>query len=192
MAIEDILRTLDEQAQADCDAVLSEAREHASLIVEEGTREAQQIHDGFSRQAERVASIDAAKRVNAARLESKMMVSSTKGDAVVDVFNTAQSKLSEVRAGADYEALFSALAAEALAGLDGAVTVRVAAQDAALASRAVEASGLSATIDPTLDTAGGIVVEAHDGRIVRRNTLEDRLERTRIIIPSDVAKVLFS
>ena len=192
MAIEDILQALDEQAQADCDAVVEEAREHAKLIVEEGAREAQEIHDGFARHAERVATVEAAKRINAARLEAKMSVSSVKGDAVVDVFGEASKKLREVRSGAEYDRLFAELAAEAFAGLEGSVVVRVAADDAERASRAAQAAGLSAQIDPTLDTAGGIVIEASGGRIIRRNTLEDRLERTRQLIQAEVAKVLFS
>jgi len=192
MAIEDILRALDEQAQADSEAVLEEAREHAKLIVEEGQREAQQIHDRFSRQAESVANAAAAKKVNAARLESKMIVSSVKGDAVVDTFDTTLSELAGLRSSGGYEALFMALAKEAFAGLDGPVTVQVASADAALASRGAEAAGLSATIDASLQTAGGLVVEAYGGRVVRRNTLEDRLERTRQLLQADVAKVLFS
>jgi vacuolar-type H+-ATPase subunit E/Vma4 len=192
MAIEDILKALDEQAQADCEAVLEEARQHATLIVEEGTREAQQIHDGFSRQAERVATVEASKLVNAARLEAKMNVSSVKGDAVVDVFDSAAAKLGEVRSAGSYDSLFGQLAAEAFVGLESPVVVRVAPADAALAASAVQASGLTADVDPTLETAGGIVVEASNGRIIRRNTLEDRLDRTRQLIPADVAKVLFS
>jgi vacuolar-type H+-ATPase subunit E/Vma4 len=191
MAIEDILKALDEQAQADCEAVLEEARQHAALIIEEGSREAQQIHDGFSRQAERVATVEASKLVNAARLEAKMNVSSVKGDAVVDVFDSAAAKLGEVRGGA-YEMLFPQLAAEAFAGLESPVVVRVAPADATLAANAVQASGLTADVDATLETAGGLVVEASNGRIIRRNTLEDRLDRTRQLIPADVAKVLFS
>ena len=192
MAIEDILRALDEQAQADSEAVLEEAREHSRLIVEEGQREADQIHDRFTHQAESVSNAAAAKTVNAARLESKMIVSSVKGDSVVAVFDAALDKLSEARSNGTYESLFLALAKEALEGLEGAVTIEVAPADAALATRAAEASGLSATIDPTLQTAGGLVVEAFGGRIVRRNTLENRLDRTRQILQADVAKVLFS
>ena len=98
----------------------------------------------------------------------------------------------ELRSSAAYEELFAALASEALEGLDGPVTIQVAPADAALASRAAQAAGLTATIDPTLETAGGLVVEAYGGRVMRRNTLEDRLERARQLIQSDVAKVLFS
>jgi len=192
MAIEDILRALDEQAQADSEAVLEEAREHAKLIIEEGERSAQQIHDRFTKQAESVSNAAASKKLNAARLESKMIVSSVKGDSVTAVFDAAADKLPELRSGSGYEALFAQLAKEALAGLTGAVTIRVAPADAQLAARAAEAAGVSAEVDATLQSAGGLVAEADGGRVIRRNTLEDRLERTRQLLPADVAKVLFS
>jgi len=191
MAIEDILKALDEQADTETAAVLDEAREHASLIVEEGQREAQQIHDGFTRQVERVANADAGKVVNAARLEAKMIVSSVKGDGVAAVFDEAGSRLSKTRDG-DYPSLFSALASEALGGMEGAVTIKVSASDGSLAQAAAGSAGLPATIEPTLETAGGLIVEAQGGRVIRRNTLEDRLERCRQMIQADVAKVLFS
>jgi vacuolar-type H+-ATPase subunit E/Vma4 len=191
MAIEDILKALDEQAQAESDAVLEEAREHAKLIIDEGHREAQQIHEGFGRQVERVAKAEASKEVNAARLEAKMIVSSVKGDGVASVFGAASSKLSSVR-DSSYGALFSALSAEALTGVEGPITIRVAPQDGQLAEKAAAVAGLQATVETTLQTAGGLVVEANGGRIVRRNTLEDRLERSRQLVQADVARVLFS
>ena len=191
MAIEDILKTLDEQADAESAAVLSEAREHAKLIVEEGEREAQQIHTGFARQVERVATAEAAKVVNASRLEAKMIVSSVKGDSVSAVFDEAGAKLSSVR-GSGYDALFAALAAEAFSGVDGPVIVRVSPADESLARSAAEKAGLPATVEPTLETEGGLIIEASEGRVIRRNTLEDRLDRSRQLIQADVAKVLFS
>ncbi|TLM98932.1 MAG: hypothetical protein FDZ75_01240, partial [Actinobacteria bacterium] len=52
--------------------------------------------------------------------------------------------------------------------------------------------GVSASVQATLKSAGGLVIEADNGRIVRRNTLEDRLERVRQYVQADVAKVLFA
>ena len=127
-----------------------------------------------------------------ARLGRFTRVSSVKGDAVVDVISAAEERLPEIRTAGGYDALFAALAAEAFAGLDGDVVVHVAPEDANRAARAAAATSLAATVDPTLKTAGGLVVEAHGGRIIRRNTLEDRLERTRQMIQAEVAKVLFS
>lgn len=191
MAIEDILNTLDEQAQADCDAVIAEAREHAKLILDDAQRTADTIHDNFARQIERVAKSSASKLVNAARLEAKMEVSSAKGDGVASVFEAARGKLSSLR-GADYDKLFDQLAAEALVGAGGEVTVHVAPEDVDRAQRAIASNGVSATVVGDLGAVGGLVVEAFGGRIVRRNTFEDRLDRVQQLVQAEVAKVLFS
>ncbi len=191
MAINDILSTLDDQAQADCEAIVGEAREHAKLIVEEAERQAQQIHDTFVNQVERVAKLNASKQVNAARLESKMTVSSVKGDGLTAVFDDAEKQLFSAR-DAGYDALFAALAAEALEDVSGPVTIRVTAKDVGLAQKAASDAGLSADVVGDLDTAGGLVVETGGGKIVRRNTLEDRLSRARQFVRADVAAVLFS
>lgn len=191
MAIEDILRALDQQAKDDCDAVLEEAAEHAKLILDDAQRAAQDTKDGYARQVERVARARAARQVNAARLEAKMKVSSAKGDGVESVFKEAGERLSSLR-DETYDSLFASLAAEAMTGIDGEVTVFVAAEDAARANAAAESAGLQATVDGSLDTAGGLVVEAYGARVIRRNTLEDRLERVAQFKQADVARVLFS
>ena len=191
MAIEDILQALDDQAQADCDAVIGEAQEHAKLIIDEAERQATAIHERFARQVEFVAKSGASKIVNAARLEAKTAVSSVKGSGVVEVFEAARGVLPTLRE-AGYEELFSRLAAEAFEGLESPVHVRVNAMDTALASAAVAKSGLEADVVGDIDTIGGLIVEAHGARIIRRNTLEDRLDRVSQFIQADVARVLFS
>jgi len=191
MAIEDILKALDDQAQTDCEEVLNEAQQHAQHILDEAERQAEEIHEGFVRQVERVATADASKTINAARLEAKMRVSSVKGDGVASVFDAARSALPTVRE-SGYDRLFSALAAEALQGLSGDIVIHVVPDDVTLAEQAASAAGASAQVVGDLNATGGLVVEAHGGRIIRRNTLEDRLDRTRQIVQADVARVLFS
>lgn len=191
MAIEDILKTLDDQAQADCRAVIAEAEEHATLILDDAKRSADAVHENFVRQVERVARSGAAKLVNSARLEAKMEVSSAKGDGVASVFEAARGKLTNLRSG-EYDRLFDALAAEALAGLGGEITIHVAQTDVDRARRAAAANGITAEVIGDLDTAGGLVVEAFGGRVIKRNTFEDRLERVSQMLQADVARVLFS
>ena len=191
MAIDDILRALDDQAQADCEETVGEAREHAKLILEEAERQAQQVHETFVRQVERAASAEASKKVNAARLEAKMTVSTVKGDGVTSVFDSARNQLASVR-NVGYDGLFTALAAEALSGVSGPVTVRTAPADTALAENALAGLGIAADVVGDLDTAGGLVVETGGGKIVRRNTLESRLDRASQFVRADVARVLFS
>ncbi len=191
MAIDDILKTLDDEAKADCEAIVGEAREHAKLIVEEAERQAQQIHDSFVHQVERVANAKASRQINAARLAGKMNVSTVKGDGVTSVFDAARAQLPSVR-DSGYEVLFAALAAEAFAGVNGPVTIHVAPSDTDLVEKAAAQAGVTAEVVADLDTAGGLVVDTGGGKIIRRNTLEDRLDRVSQFLQADVARVLFS
>lgn len=192
MAIADILQALEEQAMADIEAVLTEAREHASLITKQGEAEAAGIHDGFVKQVERNATSRASKIVNAARLEAKMAVSSARGDGLEQVFAQARQALSNVRQGGSYDRLFAALAAQAMDGMGGQVVIRIDPADEQRARTAAAAAGVDASVVADLSSAGGLIVEGNNGRIVRRNTLEDRLERSRQSVQTEVAKALFA
>ena len=100
--------------------MIAEAKEHAKLILDDAQHNADAVHENFVRQVERVASAEASKLVNAARLEAKMEVSSAKGDGVSSVFDAARGKLATLRS-AEYDRLFDALAAEAMDGAEGDV-----------------------------------------------------------------------
>lgn len=192
MAIEDILRTLEEQAQADIDAVLSEAHEHAALIMGQGEEEAARVRRMYEQQVERVSQGEAAKVVNAARLEAKMAVSSRRGEAVDRVFGVALERLGEARVSPEYPELFARLMAEALEGAAGDVVVHVDPADEMTARDLVARHAPSAAVVADISSCGGVVVESDGGRVVRRNTLEDRLDRARRYLQADVAKVLFA
>ena len=192
MAIEDILRALEEQGQADCEACTDEARAHAAQIIEDARARAQQIHENHVAAVERSARADAMKKVNAARLKGRMQVSGVRGNGLDSVFDAARGSLNKLHDVADYDALFASLAREALAGVEGPVVIRVAAKDEALARQTAAQLGVSADVRGDLETAGGLVVEAAGGKIVRRNTFEDRLERARPYIQADVARVLLA
>jgi len=191
MAIEDILKALQEQAEADCDAIIADAKEHAKLILEDAERDAAKVHEDFAQQVERVAKAGAARLINSARLEAKMEVSSAKGEGVASVFSSAGDKLTSLRS-VGYDRLFDALADEALASASGEVSIHVAEADVERGKRVAAAKGLSVVVTGDLDTAGGVVVESQGGRVILRNTLEDRLERVGQLVQTDVAKALFS
>lgn len=191
MAIEDILQTLDAQAEADVRAVIDEARQHADHILDEAERDAQRVREGYVRQANRTAATEASKLVNAARLEAKMTISTARGGAVEKAFDLATAQLAHARESAEYDRLFAELAHEALAGLSGPVVMHVDPADESRA-RALNASGVDITVQADIESFGGVMVEADTGRIVRRNTFEDRAERVRQYVQADVAKALFA
>jgi len=68
----------------------------------------------------------------------------------------------------------------------------VAPSDTDLVEKAAAQAGVTAEVVADLDTAGGLVVDTGGGKIIRRNTLEDRLDRVSQFLQADVARVLFS
>jgi vacuolar-type H+-ATPase subunit E/Vma4 len=115
-----------------------------------------------------------------------------RGEGLDGVFDTARQQLTKLRQRSDYSQLFASLAREALDGVEGSVVIRVSPADVDLARQTASQLGVTAEVRGDLETAGGLVVEAAGGKIVRRNTFEDRLDRARPYIQADVARVLLA
>ncbi len=192
MALEDIFRALEEQAESECEDILAAARAQAETIAEEAVEQAKNICTACVDTSGANMRMKASKRINGARLEAKKRVAAVKEAAVTDAFETAARRLESMRGSDGYETLFRSLLDEALAGVKGDPTVLVDAADADLAMRVLAELGVDAEVKPEIATAGGVVVVRGGGRILRRNTLEDRLEKVRQSVQSDVAEILFT
>jgi len=192
MALEDIFRALEEQAAKDSEAVLAEARAHASAIVEEAEHEAARTRDARVADAARTVKLSSAQDLNAAKLEARKKLAAVKDVAVGDVFDDATAELMKVRGTAGYEATFRRLLDEALEGVVGEFIVLVDPADVDLAAAALGEKGLSAEVRGDLSTSGGLAVSTDAGRVMHRNTLEDRLDKLRGMAQADVAEILFS
>jgi vacuolar-type H+-ATPase subunit E/Vma4 len=191
MALQDIFSALDEQADAECRETLDNAKAQAKAILEEAREEAARIRQRKLDAAEATVGTKAAQIVNAAKLQNKRDIAALKERAIGLVFDEAKAGLGEVRGSAGYEALFRRLAEEALAGQDRDVKVLVDARDEALAASVLGEIGVSYTLDTSTPTSGGLTAVYGDGRVFRRNTLEDRLDKVRLIGQSQVAEILF-
>jgi len=190
MAIEDIFIALEEQGEQESREAVEAAREQANGIKEDAAAQSKLIRDKRVEAARANATLRSARAVNAARLEGRRAVASVKERAVVQAFEEALVKLGSVRSGAGYAGLFRALAEEAVAGLSGDLVLVVDPADESLAAEFVKSTGLSATVDATAKSAGGVTVIADGGSIIRRNTLEDRLGKFRVHGQSEIAEVL--
>jgi len=192
MALEDIFRALEEQAQSDCDALLEAARSHADSIDKEASASSESICARCVDSARIASSEDAAKKLNAVRLESHKQVATAKENAVEAVFAMAKDRLASLRGSPGYEALFQSLFEEALDGTRQDYVILVDSSDEALARKMATEKGVAGKVQPDIYTMGGLVVSYAGGRILRRNTLEDRLEKAREHLKANVAEILFS
>jgi len=190
MAIEDIFIALEEQGEQESREAIEAAHEQAKGIKEDAEEQAKEIRDKRIEAAHAHALLKSARAVNSARLEGRRAVAGVKESAIVMAFDEALVKFDSVRKGAGYPALFRALADEAVADLKGDLVLLVDPADAALAAEYVKSSGLAATVDATGKTSGGLTVIAEAGSMLRRNTLEDRLDKFKIHGQSEISEVL--
>lgn len=192
MALEDIFKALDQQADDEVEELLQEARDHADVIAADAEEQAESIRVAHVNEVERVTRARALQKANAARLEARKSISAVKQAAVEQAFDRASARLHEARTKGNYPEVFHALLKEALEGVDGDFTVEVDPADADLARSVLAEAGAGGSVKADLSTAGGLAVDTSGGRIIRRNTLEDRLERVREIDQAAVAEHIFS
>ncbi len=190
MAIEDIFRALEEQADAEVNQILHVATVQSDAVEHEARDEAARITGARIETADHAVRTKANKAVNAARLQVKRDLAEVRDNAVDGVFAEAAKRLAAMRGTAEYERVFAALAKEAFAGVDDECDVQVAPADATLAKKVMADLGMKGTVTPTLESIGGLVVSTHDGRVVRRNTFESRMLKARSVAGAKVAEVL--
>lgn len=191
MAIEDIFRALEEQADAECQSVLDNAKTQADAIMAEAREEAEAIRQRRLERAEAAVRSKTMQMVNAAKLENRRKTAAIKEQAIGDVFDAAGGRLAQYRGDAGYAQTFRALLDEAFTGVTGDVEVEVDARDRATAEDVLKGAGVGYTITET-DISGGVAVIAGGGRIFRRNTFEDRLAKVRQRSQATVSEILFS
>ena len=192
MALEDIFRALDEQADEECEQLLREARDHGDVILADAEDEAETIRSNRIADAERITRSRAARSMNAAKLDARKRVAAVKEQAIEAAFARAESLLKGTRSSERYPAAFRALVNEALSGIEGDVEVIVDPADETLAKGTLADLGVNEHVRTDLSTAGGLVVVLPGGRITRRNTLEDRLGKVREHAQASVAEIIFS
>lgn len=192
MALEDIFSALEQQADKEIEEILQDARDQAAMIAEDASDQAEQIRSARIERAEKSTRAQASQSLNAARLEAKKRIAAVKEEAVEAVFVAAATPLASLRGRAEYGDIFQSLVGEAVSGLDGDIEVLVDQADESLASETLSKLGVRAALKPAITTSGGVTATTNEGRIARRNTFEDRLEKVRQRAQADVAGVLFS
>jgi vacuolar-type H+-ATPase subunit E/Vma4 len=177
MALADLLRAIEADADAERARADREAALEAAAIVERARLEAAELEAGLAAAPESEARADAERARAGARLEASGAVRAAREDAFAALLDGIRAELGALRGSAAYAALFAALLAESRAALPGASTLRVDPRDVDLATPL--ARGLR--VEPALDTWGGVELASDDGRTVR-NTLEERLANAELLL----------
>ena len=193
MAIDDILRALDEQAESDCASIIEQAQHQADAILREAHEQAEAAKAARLQRARTQVEPRVDQMVNSAGLQNKRDLDAARAGTIDRVFDDASRRLATVRDDdpPGYSRVFRALLEESMAGTEGDVEVVVDKADVALASSLLTATGTACTVTAASGPQGGVTILLRGGKVARRDTLEDRLDSVRRTSASDVARILF-
>ena len=190
MAIDDILIALDEQAKSEREEIIDQAKAEAAAIIRDAGEQANAAKEARLARARALVEPKVAQMINAARLQNKRDIEAARAKAIDEVFEDARGRLSQLRNDPQrYEKLFTALAAEALGADKETATAVIDAADEELARRVVATTTCALQTSPT--PCGGVTILTSEGKVARRNTLEDRLHSVQRSSAAQVAELLF-
>ncbi|MDO9557450.1 MAG: V-type ATP synthase subunit E [Coriobacteriia bacterium] len=190
MAIEDIFRALDEQADAECSELVRAAEGQAEAILAEATAAADRIRQQRLQVTGEIVGQKAGKALNAAKLDNRKQLAAVRERVVQQVFKDAATKLAAMRETKEYQDVFASLAKEALGGVDGECAMRVDPADAGLAEQVAKNLGIGCEVVADIEATGGLVVSSQNDRVSRSNTFESRLAKAQKFTYARVSEIL--
>jgi vacuolar-type H+-ATPase subunit E/Vma4 len=189
MALDDILRAIDREAEEEQMRILAGAQREVGAIVDRAREDAARIQDEVSRDRRERDRVDVERILLRARADAGRRMREGREAVYVRVLERARSNLGAIRASPAYPSVFGMLLDEALTSLTDAEVVHVDPRDAAVCAEVSSHRSSEPHVAADIETWGGVVACTADGRAVR-NTLEERLERADAFLRPIVASIV--
>lgn len=184
---------LAEEAGAEIDAILSEARQRASEIVAKAEDDAKAVTAQRERASQIQSEAARVRAASAAQLEASSLKLRAQYGVVGGVFEAAEAELRTLlKDDKRYTPVLSALldeAVEALGGRDKVAKITVNPADEKRAKEAAKTHGLDSKVGTDAAVEGGVKIKA-TSNVTVENTLFDRLRASREELASEVSKLL--
>ncbi len=198
MALEDILRKIQEDAEAEAAEIIAAARAESDTILAQGKARAQSVADRIEATIQASAEEARRRELATASVEIRRIVLAAKQEMLAKVFAEALRQLVDMPDN-EYRELLSDLAARA--SITGDEILHVSARDlerlgsdwVALVNERVKARGLPARLtlsDRPRDIRGGVILQS--GNIENNGSFERTLESLRENIEPEIASMLFA
>ncbi len=186
----DLATLLESEANAEVEAILSEARSKADVIVQNAVEQAKSLVDSRRRtlEAELVAAQVRAK--SAADLDAASQRLNANHVATEQSFNQAETELRSFTKSGEYKNVLEKLIREVQGALSNISKLEVHPDDVAVATEAAKNAGLNVAITANSDVETGVRAVAEGGQSSITNTLLGRLGRARDGLLSEVARTL--
>lgn len=192
MALEDILRALEDKAEASIDDIKSEAQRRANEIKAEVETEAAKMRRARLKKIEDTVRSEATAIVYSAQLKAKKELIKAQEDTVEEAFRQAEKRVGSLGQEQDYPRILEALLDECLDYIEGDVLLQARDDDRAVLEKIMAGKQVAYRFSDTpLEASGGLVASSVDGEIMVLNTFESRLDRAKDKLRLDISSVLF-
>jgi V/A-type H+-transporting ATPase subunit E len=185
---------LKREAQAEVDAIISEAKSRASEIVANAKEDASNLKSQRERSAEGQHDALIVRGKSAAQLEAASLKLRTQHELVERVFGAAREQIDVlIKDKSRYQAVLPKLLDEVLESLSGAniASVIVNPDDKKLISDVLKERGIDVKVETNKAVHGGVRVKTQTSVMVS-NSLVARLEAARDELAADASQALFA
>ncbi len=192
MAVEDILRALEEKASGRIEVIQSEAQQRVAEIMSEVEKDAARTKRARLKKVEDAVRSEATAIVYSASLKAKNELIKAQEETVDEAFRMAEARLADLHRDERYPRILAVLLDEALEFFTGEVIVQARPTDRELVERLMaERQRQFRFSDTPLEASGGVVVSSPGGEVLVSNTFESRLEKARDKLRLAISRTLF-
>jgi vacuolar-type H+-ATPase subunit E/Vma4 len=149
-------------------------------IKEQAEIESEQLRKNLLVETRQKLEVERNKKNYSAREQVKDHLIQARQDAYIQVFQETSERLSSLRSSPSYEIFFKAVLTEILESLDSEkILLHIDKKDETLTRQLIKNAGREFEIVTDLFTQGGLNGSTPDGKVIIRNTVEDRLARAK-------------
>ncbi|GEM_PF-155139 len=149
-------------------------------IRERAKTESEEMHKSLLSETQKKIAVESNKRIYSAREQSKDKLAQVRLEASLSVYQEAGARLSSIRSNSSYDAFFKAVLGEIIESLDSEkIRLFIDKRDEALCLQLTRDTKKGIEVVTDLSTMGGLNGSTPDGKVIIRNTIEDRLERAK-------------
>jgi len=186
-----LIEALTSEAEAERDKILLQAHQDAERILSETSQEIKRLEDEQIERLERELAGKKLKAKSRATLKAMEIVLNAKQEALNQVFSQALARLMSLEETEKYPEVLEKLISESLKYFGEGACLWVNEKDLPLLSRIFKERFIDCEFKGTSELRGGVKVVSLDGKFSCLNTLSSRMERVRIAITGEIAKILW-
>jgi len=192
MTYDDLIRSMEVNAEKRISAILNKAGQEAEEIIRTAKAEAETIKSSCLENAKKSVEIERNQLIYNVNSETKMSIIKEKDAAVQRAFDEAEKSLIDFRDRRTYHVYFKLMVQEAVGELEGEkVRFHIDKRDENLCQQVLAELSLNSEVITDLTSAGGLIVSTRDEKVVVSNTIESRLNNARELLKREIFSTLY-